>query len=175
MDEALRKLVPFAIVALVCLSGCSRCSSPGDDRFVMPTRDDFLRYNRHLFWQDSSFICYYSDSLGLNPTPSPTNLWLTVRHHGAGDSIRDGQSVSFGYTVLSLRGDTIYSSNRDGVRTIKVGHRDDAMGIDEAMLSLCHGDSATVILIPEKAFGLNGDGNKIHGRKLLRYDIHILP
>lgn len=48
------------------------------------------------------------------------------------------------------------------------------IGIDEALSQLRKGADATVILIPEKAYGIRGDGNAISGRMILRYDLKVL-
>ncbi len=163
-----------ASVALSLLSGCSGCSSHDEEGYRRPTRDDFIQYNRSLFWRDSTCISQYSDTLGLNPKPTATNLWLTIHQQGEGAQIKSGDTVSFDYTVSTLLGDTIYSSATDGLMTIIVGKFNVCQGIDEAMMSLHKGAQATAILIPEKAFGVKGDDKKIHGRVILRYDLKII-
>lgn len=158
------------------LAGCVRCSGTYyDEGDGGPTADDFIRYNRRLFWCDSLCIAKYSDSLGLNSQPTPSNLWLTVHKQGTGAMVASGDHVTLDYVALTLLGDTIYSSARDGKMTLIVGKANVCLGLDEALLSLRHdGSEATVILIPEKAFGVRGDDNRIHGRLILRYDIHLL-
>lgn len=167
---------PLAILGLsALLAGCTQCGSRYEDEYSGPTRDDFIRYNRRLFWCDSMCIAKYSDSLGLTPRPTRSNLWLTVHRQGEGAQVKPGDYVTIDYVVSNLLGDTIYTSDADGKISLTVGKCNVCSGLDEALLSLRHdGAQATAILIPEKAFGLRGDDRKIHGRMILRYDIHLL-
>ena len=95
---------------------------------------------------------------------------------GAGKLITNGDKVTYAYLVRTLRGDTLYFDRRDGLRTIRVGSAEDTQGLDEAMLALRCGAQATVIIIPEKAYGYVGDHRRIpQGRRLvLRYDVKIV-
>lgn len=163
-----------ASLSLFALSGCSGCSGRDEEGCRRPSREDFIQYNRGLFWRDSICISQYSDTLGLNPKPTATNLWLTIHQQGEGERIKDGDVVSFDYVVTTLLGDTIYTSAQDGRMTITVGKFNVCEGVDEAMVSLRRGAYATAILIPEKAFGVKGDDKKIHGRVILRYDLKII-
>ncbi|MDY4174358.1 MAG: FKBP-type peptidyl-prolyl cis-trans isomerase [Bacteroidales bacterium] len=168
------QLIACLALLVVLAAGCSRCSDAPDAQRPRPTREQFIRYNRHLVRCDSICIAQYSDSFGLNATPSPTNLWLTVHEQGSGDAIKSGDKVSIEYVVTTLLADTIYTSAANGVKTITVGRAEMTMGLDEALCQLHRGTRATVILIPEKAYGIRGDGEAIHGRMILRYDIHVL-
>lgn len=173
-----RPLLPALLTTVLCLltAGCTRCQQGEYEAETgLPTRDDFIRYNRKLFWRDSLCIAKYSDSLGLDTVPTQSNLWLTVHKQGTGPMVVNGDRVTLDYTALTLLGDTIYSSKTDGRMSLTIGKSDVCIGLDEAMLSLRHsGSEATVILIPELAFGIRGDDNKIHGRLIVRYDIHLL-
>ncbi len=165
----------FFVVGLTFFSGCTRCGEReveyGERR---PSREDFIRYNRTLFWRDSVCIARYSDSLGLNTSPTATNLWITEREEGRGELLTTGEKVSYEYVVTNLLGDTIYTSAEEGVRTLTVGRGEDTEALDEAMLMMRRGGSATVIGIPEKGFGVKGDDKRVRGRCILRYDIKIV-
>lgn len=168
-----RIVLSAAIILLV--AGCVRCGCEYEDEGGGPTRDDFIRYNRRLFWCDSFCIAKYSDSLGLNSQPTKSNLWLTIHKQGTGPMVVDGDKVTLDYVATTLLGDTVYTSSADGRITMIVGKVNVCQGLDEAVRSLRHGGAeATAILIPEMAFGVRGDDNKIHGRLILRYDIHLL-
>lgn len=167
--------IALSTAALLLVAGCVRCGSGYDDEASLPTRDDFIRYNRRLFWCDSFCIAKYSDSLGLNRVPTKSNLWLTIHKQGTGPMVENGDKVTLDYVATTLLGDTVYTSAADGRITMVVGKVNVCQGLDEAVRSLRHGGAeATAILIPEMAFGVRGDDNKIHGRLILRYDIHLL-
>ncbi len=156
------------------LGGCAGCTDSDNEQRPRPTREQFIKYNRYLVHCDSVCIAQYSDSLGLNPNPSSTNLWMTIHNPGHGDLIKNGDKVSMEYVVTTLLGDTLYSSAHDGIKNVVAGQCDMNIGIDEALSQLRKGADATVILIPEKAYGVRGDGNAISGRMILRYDLKLL-
>lgn len=164
-------LIICLMMLTLLIVGCTH--EPKDGSRDEPTREDFMRYNRHLVWCDSMCIAHYTDSLGLEPHPTDTYLWLTIHKTGEGKPIEDGERVTFAYVVSTLLGDTIYTSAADGLKTVVVGRGEENIGIDEALRCLRHGANATVILIPEKAFGIRGDGRKIRRRTILRYDIQV--
>ena len=167
--------IAVSAAAILLVSGCVRCSGVYEEESGGPTRDDFIRYNRRLFWCDSFCIAKYSDSLGLNPVPTKSNLWLTIRKQGSGPMVEDGDKVTLDYVATTLLGDTVYTSAADGRIAMVVGKVSVCLGLDEAVRNLRHGGSeATAILIPEMAFGVRGDDKKVRGRLILRYDIHLL-
>ena len=47
------------------------------------------------------------------------------------------------------------------------------LGLHEAMKFLHPGDSARIVIPPQRAFGLTGDGNLIPPRAILVYEIRI--
>lgn len=162
------------VLLMATVASCSRCSEGGERRRPAPTREQFISYNRHLVRCDSICIAKYSDSLGLNPQPTPKSLWLTVHQKENGEPLQNGDKVTLQYVVTTLLNDTVYTSAQSGPATLTVGQADMTMGLDEALRTLHRGDSATVIVIPEKAYGFRGDGKAIRGRKILRFDIRIL-
>ncbi len=168
------QLVLAILLISLTLSSCSSCSNGDDTPPRRPTREQFIAHNRYLVHADSLAIAHYSDSLGLNTIPTPSNLWFTIHNPGNGPLIKNGDRVSLEYTISTLLADTFYTSLRDGIKTITAGNCDMTIGIDEALQYLRPGASATIILIPEKAYGYRGDGNAIRRRMILRYDINIL-
>lgn len=161
------------ITCLLLAALAASCTSEQRPR-RMPTKRDLVELNRRFAQRDSALIVAYSDSLGLNPKPDRSGLWLTVFAEGEGQQIRNGQTVEYAYTISDLRGETYYTSQADGNQTIIVGSGQNASGLDETLLHLRRGARATAILLPDKAFGMVGDENKITGRKILRYDVEIL-
>lgn len=169
------RVLPIGLACLMVLTASCSCGGENAEADLrpLPTKREMIAFNRHLFVADSQRIVAYCDSVGLDPKPTPNLLWLTVSEHGDGDSVRVGQKVTYNYNVCNLRGKTFYSSLHEGPRTITVGNAEVNTGFDEALTLLRRGDKATIILIPEKAFGYRGDEGAIRGRMTLRYDIEL--
>lgn len=164
-------LVASAILLAAMFASCS--DSKRDERRKRMTKEELIAFNRHLMVCDSTYITNYSDSLGLCAVPFKGFLWLTVHEPGRGDTLVNGDVVTLVYVVQTLKGDTIYTSAKDGVKTMAVGQCEVNIGIDEALRQLKRGAKATVIIPPEFAFGYVGDGHKIRRRMILRYDIQV--
>ncbi len=143
-------------------------------RHVRVTKKQLIEMNRRLAQRDSALIVAYSDSLGLNPEPDKSGLWMTRTHEGEGMAIEKSTQVELAYTISDLMGEVYYTSDRDGTKRMTAGMGQDVSGLDEALLQMRQGDKATLLLIPDKAYGMLGDENKIRGRRILRYDIEVL-
>jgi FKBP-type peptidyl-prolyl cis-trans isomerase 2 len=70
-------------------------------------------------------------------------------------------------------GHEFYNSQTDGEKVFVAGRGHEVMGLDEGVVGLRKGAKATLLLLPDKAYGLIGDEKKINGRIILRYDIEV--
>ena len=105
---------------------------------------------------------------------SKQGLWITVSEQGIGNYIQKDNIVTLSYSISDLRGNIYYTSQRDGKKVLKVGQGTDVMALDMALPQLRNGAQATLIVMPDLAYGLRGDDAKIEGRMILRYDIEVL-
>lgn len=163
------KKVICAIAALLAVA----CAEERNER-RMPTKRELIEYNRRLVRMDSLCITQYSDTMGLNPVPTTSGLWMTIHAEGDGELIQKGQTVTLKYTISDLLGHTFYDSEKDGMKIFPAGRGHEVIGLDEAMASMRRGSRATLILMPDKAYGLIGDERRIGGRIILRYDIEVI-
>lgn len=160
----------FAVV-LCCFAACQNDEKKSSRHM---SKEKLIELNTILVRMDSMYITMYSDTMNLNSHPTPSGLWLTIHDEGNGDLIETGQTVDIAFKISNLKGKTYYTSETDGSRQIVVGKGDIEDGLNETLQMLRPHARATAILIPDKAFGLLGDNNKIRGRQILRYDIEIL-
>ncbi|MBP5365453.1 MAG: FKBP-type peptidyl-prolyl cis-trans isomerase [Bacteroidales bacterium] len=168
---ACSKIIAALTLCVVLVVSCSK----SDNNAPAPiTKDDLINHNRMLARYDSALIVDYSDTAQLNTVPTDGGLWITVRQEGSGAVLNYGDEVTLRYRVSTLLGKVYYSSERDGLKHFVVGSADEPSGLSEALITMRRGASATLILIPDKAFGLVGDENRIRGRQILRYDFEVL-
>lgn len=130
--------------------------------------------NRYLMNEEQEEIESYVKRHGLVMVPTGTGLLYQVLSQGKGKKIENGDVVSLEYQLHSLKGDLIYSSEKDGLKTFKVGDGSVESGLDEAMTCLHYGDAAKVIIPYHLAYGLHGDDNLIPEYATLVYTIKIL-
>lgn len=165
------RYIAIFIVALCFITACQNDEQKSSRHL---SRDELIDLNTKLVRMDSMYITMYSDTMNLNANPTASCLWITIHDEGSGDIIKNGQSVEIAFKISNLKGKTYYSSLTDGTRKVTVGKGDIEDGLNETLQMLRPHAKATAILIPDKAFGLLGDNNKIRGRQILRYDIEIL-
>lgn len=170
MKIIIRHIAIF-IVALCFFAACQNEEQKSSRHL---SREELLDLNEKLVRMDSMYITMYSDTMNLNAKPTSSGLWITIHEEGSGEIIKSGQSVEIAFKISSLKGKVYYTSETDGTRKVNVGKGDIEEGLNETLQMLRPHAKATAILLPDKAFGLLGDNNKIHGRQILRYDIEIL-
>lgn len=126
---------------------------------------------------DSALIVHYSDSLGLDSIPDERGLWLTIHKAGEANAkaVNETSVVTISYVISDfVTGKKFYTSKKLGPKRINIAHTDEPQGLLEALVGLHDGTKATAVLLPDKAYGLVGDGEKIEGRRIIRYDFEIL-
>ena len=102
-----------------------------------------------------------------------TGLWYNITRKGTSDTIMSGDIVQIAYTVSLLNGKMCYTSDSLGLKTFKVGQGGVESGLEEAILKMCLGDSARLLIPPHLAHGLIGDQNKIPKLAVLNYTVVI--
>lgn len=129
--------------------------------------------NRYLLNEEQEEIDSYMKRHGLEMVQTGTGLRYQVLKQGTGSQIHTGDVVSLDYELYSLRGELIYSSENEGIKSFKVGDGSVETGLEEAMTHLHYGDVAKLILPFHLAYGLHGDDKKIPEYATLVYTIKI--
>lgn len=129
--------------------------------------------NRYLLNEEEEEIELYVKRHGWEMVKTGTGLRYQVVRHGTGNQIEQGDVVSLDYELYSIKGELVYSSESDGVKSFKVGEGAVEPGLDEAMRYLHYGDIAQIIIPFHLAYGLHGDDNKIPEYATLVYTIKI--
>jgi len=129
--------------------------------------------NRYLLNEEQEEIEGYVKRHGLEMVQTGTGLRYQILRQGAGKQIEKGDVVSLEYQLHSLKGELIYSSEKDGIKTFKVGDGSVESGLDEAMTYLHYGDAAKLIIPYHLAFGLHGDDDQIPEYATLVYTIKV--
>lgn len=130
--------------------------------------------NRYLLNEEEEEIENYVKRHGLEMVRTGTGLRYQVIRQGDGKQIANGDVVSLDYELHSLKGELIYSSDKEGVKTFKVGEGGVESGLNEAMAYLHYGDVAKLIIPFHLAYGLHGDDNRIPEYATLVYTIKVI-
>lgn len=158
--------------------GCScEMEQPENKPVVRLNKEKKAELNHWLVRNDSAMIVYVSDSLGLDTIADSRGLWVTIHQDGEKNAkvVKETSTVTIAYNISDfVTGEKFYSSKKNGAKKIHMVQTDEPHGLIEALIGKREGVRATVILLPDKAFGLVGDGEKIIGRRIIRYDFEIL-
>lgn len=138
------------------------------------TKEDMIRYNQQLVHRDSCVIASYCRDQNLDSVPTASGLWQTIFEDGEGELIAKGDAVELGYVISDIDGTLYYDSQKDGNKKLSVGAGQDVMALDLALLGKRLHSRFTLIVMPDLAYGLLGDENRIEGRRILRYDVVVL-
>lgn len=164
----------FQIVSLLvlCASLISCQEQKKEQRHV--TKDDMIRYNQRLVHRDSCVIAAYSRAQQLDTVPTSFGIWLTLNDEGDGEPVANGDAVELGYTISDIDGTLYYNSHKDGNKKLIVGAGQDIMALDRALVGTKLHSRFTLIAMPDLAYGLLGDEDRISGRRILRYDVEVI-
>ena len=161
------------LLLLVSLFACNEKPNKPVEIPKQEMKQSMETANRYLLNEEQEEIDSYVKRHGLEMSQTGTGLRYQVLKQGTGNQIHTGDVVSLDYELHSLKGELIYSSENEGVKSFKVGEGSVESGLDEAMTYLHYGDVAKLILPFHLAYGLHGDDNKIPEYATVVYTIKI--
>lgn len=168
----------FLIGAMIVLSpGCKpkyRQQEPAAIDF-RPDTESLYRANQKLIKDYEKRIRERAATQGWILRETGTGVFFQVMGKPGIEKpkIEAGDRVSLEYRLSLLDGTSLYSSKADGLKQFAVDRSEAEPGLHEAIKFLSAGDSARVIIPPQRAFGLTGDGNRIPPGAILVYEIKV--
>lgn len=165
----------YIACVILIISSCSR-----NRNTQTVTEQDIQKYNEKSIEINREIVKIMQDSIknfvqknqwSMQKTGS--GLWYVIDRSGKKDTIQTGDIVEIKFTVSLLDGTLCYSSDTLGPKAFKVGQGGVESGLEEAILMLCTGDSARLVIPPHLAHGLIGDQNKIPKLAALNYTVVV--
>lgn len=171
----------FVIIIAVFMmaQSCEERSSSKVEEDNMPTQRDVNRsmedINRQMALEEDAVIEGFAERRGWQMIKTGTGLrYMIYESMGEGQAAKDGQVATVNYKVSLMDGKEVYSSEKDGPRSFKIGQDNVESGLHEAITYMKLGDKAQVILPSHLAHGLTGDNNKIPPRSTVIYDLELI-
>lgn len=169
------RLAFFIIITMLCIA----CSQEQKQRHRMLTKKEHTELNKKMFLRDSLLITRYCISHDLDSLPTSNGVWLTITKNGNNDTIRQGEKICINYVISDMLSGEIYYRTDSAIDKrpidkpyiIQAAMGQTISGIDDILTMLTDGSEATLVLQPDKAYGLLGDEDRINGRRLLVYKI----
>jgi FKBP-type peptidyl-prolyl cis-trans isomerase len=171
-EDNMKRLIiySFILLSIACKNNKDRQSLMIDEQQL---REKSIQVNKDLVKRLQDTIALFAAKNNWTMQQSGSGLWYAITRSGASDTIKRNDLVQIAYTVSLLNGMECYNSDSLGLKTIKVGHGGVESGIEEALLLLCNGDSARLLIPPHLAHGLLGDQNKIPALAILNYTVVV--
>ncbi len=175
MKKSLQKKIINIFIPGFCflLANCTYNPPPAQEKSPSQKEVDMVKVNEYLTVQDRRLIEKYIQRAGWDMKETETGLWYTIHDNGKGEKARKGMVATLDYETRLLDGTLVYSSENLGYKTFKLGQGGVETGLEEGLLLLEEGDSATFILAPHLAHGLIGDQKKIPPRAALIYHVRL--
>jgi len=136
--------------------------------------EKLLEGNKAAIEFENEQINKFIQGKGWKMIQTGTGLRYQVIEKGKGEKTAVGKRVQFEYEVKLLSGETIYSSEKSGLKEFALGSGGVESGLEEGMLLLNVGDKARFILPSYLAHGLSGDQNQIPAKSTLIYTVKLI-
>ena len=169
----------FLFLVMACNSGHNSTGKviknmKKEETGIKEREEALEKANKYLVRTEQEDIENYIRRHGLKMQETGSGLQYMIYKNGSGPKAEKGKTAILNYTLKLLTGDIIYSSKKDGQKVFKIGQGNVESGLEEAILKMCVGDKAVVILPAHLGYGLLGDNNKIPPRCTLVYDLELV-
>lgn len=173
-----RSILGIIVVLSLCCGNCKPKYRQQDKPVVpaVPDQESILRSNQLIIKHIAESIRNQAVIRSWKLTETGTGLFYQVLHHQKrtnSRNIESGDWVSLKYKISLLDGTVCYSSDNLGPKQFFVEKSEAVAGLHEAIQQMYPGDSALIVIPPQKAYGLAGDGNLIPPGAILVYEIRI--
>ncbi len=134
-------------------------------------KEHLINANRTIAQSEETSINEYIARRGWNMEKLPEGARLWEYEKGNGNKIDFEDSVHITYSVEAINGKIIYNDIKEDY---VAGRRQQMIGLDQAVLQLCVGSRAKVILPSNLGYGIGGDGDRIPQSAILVIDLKVL-
>lgn len=170
-----KKTVIAILAALALLFSCGQPAGSDRKSFdAEKVKEPLIRANILAAQAEEGQINGYIERRGWQMQETGSGLRYMIYHEGDGPKAQEGKVARIQYTLHSITGSIIYSSDESGPMEFLIGRGGVESGLEEAILLLREGDKAKIIIPSHLGFGLAGDDHKIPPKATLIYDITLL-
>jgi FKBP-type peptidyl-prolyl cis-trans isomerase len=171
-------LLPVLGIILLSFTGCKPRYRQQEPNSARQTADPEAIYqtNRQMIRDNAIQIREMAARKGWNLTETGTGVFyriITKKQTAGRVTIKPGNRITMAYTLSLTDEKECYSSVTHGPKRFVVEKSEAEQGLHEAVQFMCKGDSALVVIPPQKAFGFAGDGDRIPPQSILVYHIRI--
>lgn len=168
----------FSLLFLLMLVGCEEPSRPTNDVFEgLSTQERKAALEsaiQRATVKERGQIESFFERQQIPFLKTNTGVYYHIYKEGIGELIQADQIVTVEYVVTNLKGDTIYTAQKDSLETFMVEKSNKESGLHEVLKRLRKGTKAVVAIPSHRAHGLTGDDKDIPPLTTVVYNIHIV-
>jgi FKBP-type peptidyl-prolyl cis-trans isomerase len=123
---------------------------------------------------ETSILADYIKNKNITVAPLPSGLYFIETKKGNNQKPKTGDYGKVHFVVSTIKGDTLYSSYKQGEPMMWESGKDfDNKGVTEALSLMSKGSKASIIVPSSLAFGEQGRGQMIAPYTTLLYDLEL--
>ncbi len=163
------------LCGVCCLCACNRESQivpiavPQNDY-----KEEKITVNQEIVRREQADIQLIAKRYDWNLKQTESGLWYEVVNVTGNVKAEKGDIVQLKGAITSADGKVVYSTERDGIKEMKVLGTEDVVGLHELVLHMAEGEHAHAIIPSFLAYGISGDGMEISALSSLVCDIEII-
>lgn len=170
----MKQLLVIFVVSLLAVS----CSDPAPKK-QKPfneerVKEPLVEANQNSVRTEDEDINLYVKRQQLDIVRSESGLRYHISKTGHGKQIKAKDVVTYSYQTFAIDGTLLYSSEKEGNKTVEVEKNNEIHAVDEALKLMRNGDYAHLVIPSHLAYGVAGDGDKIRQRIPIVMKIKVL-
>lgn len=167
----------FSVLTFFFLTGyatsCRHEQPMPDSEGQKPTKEQMIHLNRDIVTDEATNIRLLIKRYGWDMQKTESGLFYEITSHKNGPTLQKGDKVMLKYRITLLNGETLYSSDNDGLMEVVLEKSDNPVGLHQALKMMKRGETARLIIPAHLGYGSIGDGDRIPGFSPLIYYIEI--
>jgi len=130
--------------------------------------------NKQIVRDESKDVALLLQRYGWEMESTGTGMYYAIESNEEGALLQKGDAVDIAYSISLISGEEVYSSKKEGFKTIKIEQSDEPTGLHELLKMMRVGDKAKAIIPSHLAYGILGDNKQIPPYATLIYRIEII-
>jgi FKBP-type peptidyl-prolyl cis-trans isomerase len=168
---------PFLYILTVLFTALLACNQTQDQKKKVDPADyqeELMEANKRVVKTEAQHIDDFLRRYKWKMEESGSGLRYMIYLEGEGPKAEKGHAATINYSIKSITGDLVYSSDELGPLIFIIGNGEVISGLEEGILYMNVGDKAKFIIPSHLAYGLVGDGNLIPAKSTLIYDVELI-
>lgn len=137
-------------------------------------KEEKIAVNQEIARREQADIQLIAKRYNWDLKQTESGLWYEIVNTTGNAKAQKGDIVQLTGAITSADGKVVYSTERDGIKEMKVLGTEDVVGLHELVQLMAEGEHAHAIIPSFLAYGISGDGMEISALSSLICDVEII-